>query len=84
MVYNRLSESLKPVRKILSFTMQGDDHPGIISVFQSRLVSALKWMGGSASAGAIPEALGPLNWSQCMDSDLNLYRFFDTLSQELR
>jgi hypothetical protein len=48
--------------------MQGDDHPEGISVFQSRLVSALKKIGGLALSGAIPEALGPLNCNQCMDS----------------
>ena len=83
-VNKRLSESSKPVRNILSFTMHGDDHPGKISVFQSRFVSALKWMGGSAFSGAIPDALGPLNWSQCMDSAWNLYRPFDPVSKELR
>jgi hypothetical protein len=64
--------------------MQGEDDPGSISVFQSRFVSALKWTGGSAFSGAIPEALGPLNWSQCMDSAWNLFRPFDPVSQELR
>jgi hypothetical protein len=64
--------------------MHGEDHPGIISVFQSRLVSALKWTGGSAFSGAIPEALGPRNWSQCMESEWNLYRSFDPVSQEPR
>ena len=64
--------------------IQGDDHPGRTSVFQSRFVSALKWTGGFASSGAIPDAFGPLYWSQCMDSNWNLYRPFDKLSQELR
>jgi hypothetical protein len=64
---------LNPVRKILSFTMQGEDQPGSILVFHSRLVSALKWIGGSAFSGAIPEAFGPRNCSQCIDSGSNLY-----------
>jgi hypothetical protein len=64
--------------------MQGEDHPGKISVFQSRFVSALKWTGGSAFSGAIPEALGPLNWSQCVDSARNLYGPFDPALKELR
>jgi hypothetical protein len=64
--------------------MQGEDHPGIISVFQSRFVSALKWTGGSAFSGAIPEAFGPLNWSQCMDSALKLSCPVDSELKELR
>ena len=83
-VYKRLSESLNPVRNILSFTMQGEDQPGRMAVFHRRLVSALKWTGGFAFSGAIPEALGPLNWSQCIDSGWNSYRPFDPISQELR
>ena len=83
-VYNKLSRSLNPVRKIFSFTIQGEDHPGRISVFQSRLVSALKWIGGSVFSGAIPEAFRPRNCIQCMDSGWNLYRPFDPVSQELR
>jgi len=82
-VWSILSALLNPVRKILSFTMQGDDQPGSISVFHSRLVSALRCMGGSVFSGAIPEAFGPRNWSQCMDSAWNLYRPFDPVSQEL-
>jgi hypothetical protein len=52
--------------------MQGEDHPGFILVFQSKFVSALKFSGGLASSGAIPEFSGPLNCIQCMDSGMNL------------
>ena len=67
-----LSDSLNPVRKIRSFTMHGDDQPDSTGVFQRTFVSLLKMMGGSAFSGAIPEAFGPLNCSQCMESGLNL------------
>jgi hypothetical protein len=63
--------------------MQGDDHPGSISVFHNRFVSALKWMGGSAFSGAIPDAFGPLNCNQYMDSGSVSQEFSDRMTANI-